>query len=151
MPYATLQQVLEAAPQLKISATSKPSTSDAETLVSSVNDHVNSVLKGLGYVVPVTGAQSIAILKDIVIQGSVAKILKAMFYGIRSPQDVGANDAWREFTTKLQSLSNQSDPFVLPDADITGVAEHVRAELDSNIGDIDQTDDFFRATRDQVF
>lgn len=155
MAYATLKDVLDQTPQLKISATSKPSTSEAEKIVTAVNAQVDSVLKGLGYVIPIDpdeSPKSVEILKDIVIQGSIAKLLKAMFYGIRSPQDVGANDAWREFTTKLQQLANQSDPMTLIDAVMTDVAEHVRAEIDSNISDPDQTDPFiFQVTRDQVF
>lgn len=155
MAYATLQEVLDQAPQLKIHATSKPSTTDAEAIVASVNGQVNSVLNGLGYTIPISATESplsVALLKDIVIQGSIAKILKAMFYGIRSPQDVGANDAWREFTSKLSALGNQSDPMTLPDANMTAVAQHVRSELDSNISDTDQTDEtVFRPTRDQIF
>ncbi len=154
MAYVTLEEVLDQAPQIKINATSRPDTVEARKIVQAVEDYVNSVLKGLGYTTPVTLADSpkaFAILKDIVLQGSIAKILKAMFYGVRNPNDVGANEAYREFTSKLAQLSNQNDPMVLEDAVKPNVAEHVRSELDSNISDLVLEDVMWRPTRDQVF
>jgi hypothetical protein len=152
--YVTLEQVLRQAPQVKISATSKPNTQEAAEIVAAVEAYVNSVLKGLGYVTPLDGTTSpkaVGIVKDIIIQGSIARILKAMFYGVRNPNDVGANDAFNEFKLKLAQLSNQSDPMVLEDAVLTGVAVHAVAELDSNISDFVLEDEMFRPTRDQVF
>ncbi len=154
MAYVTLEEVLDQAPQIKISATSKPNTTDAAKIVVAVEAYVNSVLKGLGYEIPLsptTAPKSVALVKDIIIQGSIAKILKAMFYGVRNPNDVGANDAWREYTSRLAALSNQSDPSVLEDAVLTGVAVKAVAELDSNISDIPLEDVLWRPTRDQVF
>jgi hypothetical protein len=154
MPYVTLEEVLDQAPQLKISATSKPNTTDAAKIVTATENYVNSVLKGLGYTTPidmVVSPKSFAILQDIVIQGVIAKILKSMFYGVRNPEDVGANGAWREFTNRLAALSNQSDPSILEDAIGPDVAVHAVSELDSNISyDITETE-MWRPTRDQIF
>jgi hypothetical protein len=154
MAYVTLEEVLDQAPQLKINATSKPNTTDAAKVVTATEAYVNSVLKGLGYEVPldpVVSPKSVATIKDIVIQGTIAKILKSMFYGVRNPEDVGANGAWREFTSRLASLSNQSDPYILEDAVGPDVAVHAVSELDSNISyDITETE-MWRPTRDQIF
>jgi hypothetical protein len=154
MAYVTLEEVLDQAPQLKINATSKPNTEDAAKVITSVEAYVNSVLKGLGYVTPLDATdspKSVAVIRDIVIQGCIAKILKSMFYGVRNPNDVGANEAWREFTQRLSALSNQSDPSILEDADTTDVAVHAVSELDSNISDVVTEDEMWRPTRDQVF
>jgi hypothetical protein len=152
--YVTLEEVLDQAPQLRISATSKPNTTDAAKIVANVEAQVDAVLKGLGYTIPINATESpkaYFLVKDIVIQGAIAKLLKSMFYGVRNPNDVGANDAWREFTGKLQQLTNQSDPFVLEDAEQDNVAVHAVSELDSNISDVTDETDAWRPTRDQVF
>jgi hypothetical protein len=152
--YVTLEEVLDQAPQLKISATSKPNTTDAAKVVTATEAYINSVLKGLGYTVPldpVVSPKAVATIKDIVIQGAIAKILKSMFYGVRNPEDVGANSAWREFTSRIASLSNQSDPYILEDAVGPDVAVHAVSELDSNISyDMTETE-MWRPTRDQIF
>jgi hypothetical protein len=154
MPYATLEEVLDQAPQLKINAQSKPNTTDASKICVATDSYVNSVLKGLGYATPIDPAVSpkaFALIKDIVIQGVIAKILKSMFYGVRNPEDVGANGAWREFTSRLSALSNQSDPSILEDAVGPDVAVHAVSELDSNISyDFVETE-MWRPTRDQIF
>lgn len=154
MAYITLEEVLDQAPQIKITATSKPNTTDAAKIVAYTEAQVNAVLKGLGYVTPLDptdSPKSIVIVRDIITQGAIAKILKAMFYGVRNPNDVGANDAWREFEKKLAGLSNQNDPLILEDADVAGVATKVVAELDSNISVPEEEEEAWRPTRDQIF
>ena len=154
MAYITLEEVLDRAPQIKITATSKPNTTEASKLVVDVEAQVNAVLKGLGYVIPLdptTSPKSIVVVKDIIAQGAIAKILKAMFYGVRNPNDVGANDAWREFTSKISQLRDQSDPLILEDAEQGDFAVHSVAELDSNISDEEFEEEIFRPTRHQVF
>lgn len=154
MPYCTLEEVLDQAPQLKINATSKPNTTDASKIVLAVESYINSVLKGLGYTIPidpVISPKSFEIMRDIAIQGAIAKILKSMFYGVRNPEDVGANGAWREFTSRLAALSNQNDPSILEDAIGPNVAVHVVSELDSNVSYPTYEEELWRPTRDQIF
>lgn len=154
MAYITLEDVLDQAPQVKVNATSKPNTTEAAKIVVNVEAQVNSVLAGLGYVTPLDPTESpksIVLLRDIITQGSIAKILKAMFYGVRNPNDVGANDAWREYEKKLAGLSNQNDPMILEDANLAGVAQHVTSELDSDITNVATEDEMWRPTRDQIF
>jgi len=123
----------------------------AERIVMNVNAQVDSVLKGLGYQIPVTGTQSIELLKDIVVQGSIAQILKAMFYGIKNPDDVGANEAWREFTGKLKALVDPDNPMTLPDAVVIDVAVKDTAEISSGFTYSMEEGDYFQPTRNQVF
>ena len=152
MAYATLDDVLNAAPKLQVSATTKPSTTDAQAIVDRVDAEVNGVLKGLGYITPVIGAASIQILKDIVVQGAVARILKAMFYGVRNPDEVGATDAWREYQGKLKAIADPEDPLTLPDAQVSVAAEKSTTPVRSSV--IDELGTFvdeYRPTRDMVF
>jgi len=154
MAYVTLEEVLDQAPQLKINAQSKPNTTDASKIVTMTENYVNSVLKGLGYTTPIdptVSPKAYAMIQDIVVQGVIAKILKSMFYGVRNPEDVGANGAWREFTSRLSALSNQSDPSILEDAVGPDVAVHAVSEMDSNISYPDYGEDLWRPTRDQIF
>jgi len=130
--YATVEDVQAEAPQLRLTDASRPTLDEARRLVAQVDSYVNTVVRGLGYATPVTGPQSLILLRDIVVQGSIAKILKAMFYGIKNPDDVGANEAWRDFTTKLKRLQDSDDPFVLPDAVMNVTTEKLQAELDSD-------------------
>ncbi len=151
MPYATLQDVKDAAPQLRITQTSKPDEADAQRIVTSVNDEVDGVCSGLGYTVPVTGTKSVAILKDIVVKGSIAKLLKAMFYGVRNPDEVGANGAWKEYRAALQALIDPDDPLTLPDAQQNQQAAKVAKELYASALEPVEDEELFKPTRDQEF
>jgi hypothetical protein len=84
-----------------------------------------------------------------VIQGAIAKILRAMFIGVRDLNQVGAVEAWKEFLGKLKALSRPDDPVTLVDADNTDVPAKETAELASSF--ISEEDDFDRPARDQRF
>ncbi len=148
MAYATLEDVRDRAPQLRFGQGGL-ALDRAERIVASVNNQVDSIVQGLGWIVPVTGTQSVEILKDVVISGAIAQLLKAMFYGIKSPEEVGANDAWREFTAKLKALSDPDNPLTLPDATPAGDnATKVSAEILWNFSELDEPT---AVTRSQVF
>lgn len=134
MTYATLADVLDGAPKLVIGPNTKPSAQDAQALIDATNAHVSSVVAGLGHVniTKETSPQSFMILRDIVVQGSIAKILKAMYYGVRDPDEVGANDAWKEFNTKLKQLTDPEEPFCLPDAPSNQQVQKVTSEIESS-------------------
>lgn len=149
MAYAELSDVLNDAPNIKLGVSTKPSLAQAETLTAEVNNEVDVILAGLGYTVPVTGPQSVALLKKIVISGAIAKILKAMFFGVRDPNDVGANDAWREYQGQLKALIDPNNPFGLPDAQTNIQVQKVTSEMGYYIQS--ESDQAFRPTRDQVF
>ena len=151
-PYASLADVLGEAPQLKITEATKPSIVQAEAIVTSINGQVDSILAGLGFTIPVTGPKSIEVLKGIVIQGSLAQILKAMFYGVRNPNDVGANDAWREFQGRLKALKDPNNPLSLPDAALGQQGDKTRLDFSSDVIDnLSDSTENWRPTRSQVF
>jgi hypothetical protein len=151
--YATISDVLEAAPQIKLSGTSKPTISEAEAHLNLVSQYIDGILKGLGYDTPVTGEKSLMILKDIAISGTIAKILKSMYWGVRNPEDVGANDAWKEFQHKLRALADPDHGLTLEDAPITQQGSKVMMEIGNDpLALLEGTgNENFRPTRDQVF
>jgi hypothetical protein len=151
VPYVTLAEVLDEAPQLKITETSKPNIQDATNIIARVEAQVDGFLRGLGYIVPITGPQSLEIVKSIVVQGSLARLLKAMFYGVRDPNDVGANDAWKEYQGKLKALATPNDPLTLIDAPQAEQIKKDQLELASDALVYVGEDQLPRATRDQVF
>lgn len=155
MAYANLTDVLDAAPKLVIGPTTKPSVEDAQKIIEAVENQVNSIVAGLGYltVTKADSPQSFSILRDIVVQGALARILKAMYYGIRDPEEVGANDAFREFSSKLKALANPDDPLTLSDAPVNQQELKIAANFESNVLDpaLMDTDWEPRMTRLQVF
>lgn len=137
MTFATLADVLDGAPKITIGPNTKPSAQDAQALIDAVNAHVSSVVAGLGHanITKENAPQSFMILRDIVVQGSIARILKAMYYGVRDPNEVGANDAWREFNGKLKQLTDPEEPFSLPDAPANDQVQKVSSEIESSVLD----------------
>jgi hypothetical protein len=130
MPYATLDDVRNLAPQIPISATSKPSDAQVDGFIASLERIVNASLANLGYVVPVTADESVAILRDMVSQGALARTLRARAIGTRNPaDDQGAADAQKEFDTRLKALGSSRDPFELPDAERTDAISKDRADM----------------------
>lgn len=152
MAYASLSDVKDRAAGIRFGAGGFD-PDKAESIIQSMSRQVEAMVRGLGYQVPVdaaTSPESFAILKDIVVSGSIAQILKAMYYGIRDPEEIGANAAWREYTQKLRSLSNADDPLSLVDAVQLDIATKAVAEISGGFSGVD-TYDQFRPTRDQVF
>lgn len=153
MAYATINDVRDKAAGIRLGGTGGFDLTKAERIVASINQQVDAVVHGLGFQTPVsqvTSPAAFSILQDIVIAGSIAQILKAMYYGIRDPEEVGANAAWREFTAKLKALANPDDPLTLTDAVIVDVAEKVSAEISGNFEDVGEIQQF-TPTRSQVF
>ena len=154
MPYATLSDVRDKATGIRFGSPQGFDIAKAEAIVTSINHQVESMVRGLGYEVPVlqaTAPQSYSILKDIVVAGSIAQILKAMYYGVRNPDDVGANDAWREYSGKLKALGDPDNPLTLVDAVKIDIAEHQAAEISSGFSALLDSGENFKPTRDQVF
>jgi hypothetical protein len=149
--YATLQELKDAYPAIRWTGTGALGDDKAQAILDNLHAQVDGILKGLGYIVPVTGTESVKILKDIVIQGSIAQVLKTLFYGIKDPEEVGANQAYREFRNKLKALADPDDPLTLSDAQISEAASKVAAELISSYTVEAGDSDTFRPLRDQVF
>lgn len=152
MAYAVLNDVKDAYPQIRFAGPGGLDEAKGAKIVENINAQVDSILKGLGYVTPVTGTASLKVLKDIVVQGSLAQILKALYYGIKNPDDVGANEAWRTYQNLLKALINPDDPLTLPDAQISDAASKVTAEIHGSfLTPTELTSSSFWPTRDQMF
>ncbi len=152
MAYATVEDVQDKAPQLPaFTPSTKPSYTQVQGFVDDCERVVNASLANLGYVVPVTGTESVAILKDLVAHAALAKALRARGYGTNNPGDLaGAAAAQAYYDGKMKALGSDADPFELPDAPRgADVVEKHRAEI-SFRGE-SATADASRIDRDMAF
>lgn len=120
MSYCTPQDVRDLAPQIVIDNTSKPNSGQVATMIADVERELDAALTNLGFVVPVTGPTSIAILKDKVAHAVVARVLRARNFGSADPGQIGAGDAQKVYDVWLRALASATDPTDLPDATRTG-------------------------------
>lgn len=120
MAYATIDNIRDRAPQIPITGTSKP---DEETVIEWIDEQekeLDAFLETVGYVTPVTGEQSVAILRDMMVQKMIALILRARLYGIGDVNGSGAIEAEKFYDARIKWLKDPTDPFVLPDAEMNG-------------------------------
>lgn len=124
MAYATSEDVAALAPQLpSLTPTSKPSQPQVEAYVAATERQVDARLANLGYVVPITGEQSVAIVRDIVAHGALARTLRGRAFVTNNPGDLaGAKAAQDYFDAQFVALADPEDSFELPDAERTGEA-----------------------------
>lgn len=120
MPYATVDDVQRRMPQFTLTATSKPNTDAAQTFLDDTQAQLDGALENLGYVVPITGPKSLAQVKEIVCQGTIAKILYARAAAIGTDAAVQSADrAMKQYDTALKMLADQRNPIELTDAQRT--------------------------------
>lgn len=131
MAYATLATLKPLAPHITFTATSKPTADDVEGFLADVERFVNASLVTLGYVVPVTGPESVKLLGDMVAHGALARALRSRAFATNNAADTqGAALAQGVFDRQLKALGTAKEPFILPDAARTGaVVEKERAAL----------------------
>lgn len=120
MSYCTPQDVRDLAPQLVIDNTSKPNSGQVATMIADVERELDAALTNLGFVTPVSGVVSVAILKDKVAHAVVARVLRARNFGNADPGQIGAADAQKVYDHWLKALASAGDPTDLPDATRTG-------------------------------
>lgn len=149
MSYANLSDVRAAIPQIQITVTSRPTQDEVEQQIEQIEASLDITLANLGYATPVTGALSLRILKDMVVQETVSRVLHAQSLGVRDPALLGADRAHQLYVDRLRSLADPNDPFMLPDAARTDVGTKMEVEISSNF--LDDPTDTDRITRDQVF
>lgn len=118
--YATIQDVQARMPQFKLQADSKPTSADAETFILDVEAETEAALANLGYVIPITGAGSLAIVKSIVCAGAIARILSARAAAVGGDASVQSAIRAQEFYDgRLKALADPNNPLELPDAGTT--------------------------------
>lgn len=118
MPYATVTDVQNLAPHLPaFSSTSKPTLGQVQEFLTDVEGRLDASFGNLGYVVPIEGAKSLPLVKDMVAHGALARVMRARAIGTANPGDLAAAKAAQdEFDGRLKALCSPSDPFELPDA-----------------------------------
>jgi hypothetical protein len=123
MAYASLQDVQNRMPQFMLSPVSKPTQDTAQVFIDDTQASFDAVLTNLGYVVPLTGARSLAQAKEIVSQGAICKILHARAAAVGT--DVALQSAERAcaaYEHALELLADPDNPVELTDAErIEGV------------------------------
>jgi hypothetical protein len=120
MAYATLDDIKGEMPQFRLSPNSTPTDTQAQEFLTELHAELDAVLKALGYTLPITKLLhplSFAILKSMVQQGTIARILRSRNYGVDSPEAIGARDAQNVFRDMIKRLTDPDDPLNLPDAE----------------------------------
>ena len=120
MAYATTQDIRDRAPQIQITETSKPSEATVTEWLDDVHQTLDAALATIGYVTPVTGPASMLVLRDMVVQKMISLILRARIYGIGDVNQTGAKEADSFYEMRLAWLRDEQNPFVLPDAEVSG-------------------------------
>jgi len=120
VPYCTVQDIRDLAPQIVIDNTSKPNTGQVAAMIDDVERELNAQLAHLGYVTPVTATTSAAILGDKVAHAVIARVLRGRHFGSADPGQLGATDAQKVYDAWLKALASATDPTDLPDAETTG-------------------------------
>ncbi len=155
--YAQVSDVRALAPQIGISASTKPSEGDTQTFLNTVESELNAILTNLGYSTPVAASatESRIILKDLAAQGALAKVLRARAFGADASLLDAAKVAESAYRGTLKALNSSSDPFVLPDATTTSLAvsktPDARGDSFANEEFDDIDEDNPRVTRAQVW
>lgn len=121
MPYATLDDVQRRMPQYQLTTTSKPSIDSAQVFLDDTHAQFDAAMENLGYVIPITGAKALSQSREIVSQGTIAKILFSR--GAAVGTDVAfqsAERAQKQYDDALKALADSRDPRELVDAVRTG-------------------------------
>lgn len=117
MPYATLDDVQRRMPQFTLSPISKPNLDAAQVFLDDTTAQFEGAMENLGYVVPLTGARSLAQVREIVCQGTIAKILYARSSALGTDVAVQSADrAQKQYDAALRMLADPANPVELTDA-----------------------------------
>jgi hypothetical protein len=151
MPYIDLEDVRSAAPQLRLSAQSRPSETEVRQIIGRVESELEGVLQSLGFTIPITGTNSIQIVKSMLVNEVVAQTLENQYVGVGDPRNFGSDIMHRRYADRVKQLLDPNDPFTLPDAPRGDLQEKLASETSSIAADIGIEDADFRMTRDMVF
>lgn len=150
MAYTTLADIQRTIPQVKIDQKSRPTDTEVESMIGQVEAELNVIVSSVGFVVPVTGTSSIAILRGMVASEVASRVLITQFAGIRNPDDLGADRFHNAYAEKIRALVDPNNPFTLPDATIQDIAQKLTAGV-SSIFTGYQSDEDRVITRETVF
>lgn len=151
MGYATLQDVKDTIPHVTLDATSRPPAPKVEEWCEVLSKELDAILTNIGYQTPITGANSLAMLKEMVSNGVAAKVLRSQFSALRDPETLGYKSFVEEFKMKLEKLQSPDCAYMLPDAVKLDVQSKLSADVESMVTQDSEFYDSVRVTRDQVF
>jgi hypothetical protein len=121
MSYATLDDVQRRMPQFQLTLTSKPTSDTAQVFIDDTTVQFDAIAENLGYVTPVTGVKSIGLAREIISQGSIAKILYARASAIGTDVAVASADrAQKMFDDWIRALADPKNPLEMTDCPRTG-------------------------------
>lgn len=137
MPYAQPSDVQALAPHVPIDARSTPNSGQVMDWIRDLSAFVDIVVEGLGFTIPVTAPRSLAVLRELVATGVMAKVMRS-----RPNPEQDPKQFQDRFDSMLKSLKDPADPLTLPDAgrgdlNIKTPSNPIR----SNIGRYDGVDD----------
>ena len=120
MAYATITDVGNRMPQFALSANSKPTEASGQVFLDDTHAHLDGCLSNIGYVVPITGPNSLAQVREIVCQGTIAKILYARAAAVGTDASVAsAERAQKTYEALIAALADPNNPAELIDAERT--------------------------------
>ena len=120
MAYATLDDVQRRMPQFALTTATKPNLDTAQVFLDDTHAQFESALENLGYVIPLTGARSLAQAKEIVSQGTICKILHARAAAVGTDVALQSADrACKQYEHALELLADDKSPIELSDAERT--------------------------------
>ncbi len=104
-------------PQFQLTATSKPNAEAAQVFLDDTHAQFDAAIENLGYVIPVSGEKSIAQSRELVCQGTIAKILYARAAALGTDAAVSSADrAQKQYDDGLKALADPKNPRELSDA-----------------------------------
>lgn len=124
MSYATLADLRDFLPKYDITETSKPTSTQAAGYLSRVSSLLDGILAGQGYSVPITGAESVEILRHINLLGAGYWTTRIMFPSNTNGMVTELRD---EYVLMMNLLRNEE--MQLPDA--TTAPENVAIDASS--------------------
>ncbi len=120
MAYATLDDVQRRMPQFTLSAITKPNSETSQIFLDDVHAEFEAAMENLGYRLPITGSRALAQSKEIVCQGTIAKILYARAAALGTDVAVKSADrAQKQYDDTLKKLGDPESPVELTDAQRT--------------------------------
>jgi hypothetical protein len=94
------------------------------TWTNDVSVELDASLRNLGYTVPITGTDSLLVVKQMVVREVMARILDSRQGGVGMAGDTGATEHHAYYDKMLRRLGDPSDPLELADAPRTTAEVH---------------------------
>jgi hypothetical protein len=118
--YASLDDVQRRMPQFVLGPATKPNLDTAQVFLEDTHAQFDAAMENLGYVIPITGARSLAQCKEIISQGVICKILHARASAVGTDVAVQSADrACKQYENALKLLADEKSPIELTDAERT--------------------------------